>query len=361
VLDDALTAAPTTGIGEVPRWELYRLLSDPLRMRMLALVAVEELAVGELAELLGEGQPKVSRHGAALRDAGLVSARRNGTWVLLKLAPTVASDAVVSDALSAGMKLVTDDGTRARVDGIVRSRDDKAREYFARAQRGPAASAEGGLPRELLAYAAALGPLISPRALAVDAGTGDGALLDILSPIFTRVVAVDRSEAQLAAARSRAAARGMTNVDFVQSELDGGPVESVVKTLAPRGADVVFASRVLHHAPKPGRAVRALAGLLRAPSASTEGGALVILDYAPHEDLAMKEAQADLWLGFDEAELSELAREARMTGIQVTRIPPQLRGDGPDAHLEWTVLFGRRGAHHLWTETSSPPNERGLP
>ena len=61
--------------GDVPRWELYRLLSDPVRVRLLALVSLEELAVGELAELLNEGQPKVSRHGAALRDAGLVLAR----------------------------------------------------------------------------------------------------------------------------------------------------------------------------------------------------------------------------------------------------------------------------------------------
>ena len=122
---DALPApAPAaTSVSQVPRWELYRLLSDPVRVRLLALADLEELAVGELAELLGEGQPKVSRHAAALRDAGLVTARRNGTWVLLKLAPGVASDPVVGDALSAGRKLVEEEGLLPRVEAVVRARE----------------------------------------------------------------------------------------------------------------------------------------------------------------------------------------------------------------------------------------------
>ena len=85
------------------RWELYRLLADPVRPRLLALSSVEELGVGELADLLREGQPKISRHAAALRDAGLLVARRQGTWTLLRLAPGAAADPVVADAVSAGL------------------------------------------------------------------------------------------------------------------------------------------------------------------------------------------------------------------------------------------------------------------
>ncbi|MBL8743080.1 MAG: hypothetical protein JNK04_18350 [Myxococcales bacterium] len=83
--------------------------------------------------------------------------------------------------------------------------------------------------------------------------------------------------------------------------------------------------------------------LLRRETESKQGGALVLLDYAPHEDLAMKEAQADLWLGFDAAELESFAREAGLLAPRVTRLPRPFRGEGPDAHLDWLSLFARRG------------------
>lgn len=316
--------------ADVPRCELYRLLSDPVRVRLLALAEAEELGVGELAELLGEGQPKISRHGAALRDAGLVTAKRNGTWVLLRLADSARTDPVVKDALEAGRRALQRDGTLAKVEEIVRARDDKAREYFA---RSAARLSHAGLPREIGAYLVALRPLLAAHHLAVDAGTGDGSLLDVLSPLFDRVVAVDRSSAQLATARAHASRGGLANVDFVESELDGEAARAAVRARSARGADVVFASRVLHHAPKPAAAVKALASLL-AP-----GGAFVVLDYAPHEDLALKESQADLWLGFSDDELSRYAESAGLvTSAPSASIPKPFRGEGPDAHLEWRVF-----------------------
>src|SRR5262245_2761976 len=80
------------------RWQLYRLLSEPARLRVLALAAEEELALGELAELLEESQPNVSRHAGPLRQAGLLAERRQGTRTLVRLAPAAALDPVVSDA-----------------------------------------------------------------------------------------------------------------------------------------------------------------------------------------------------------------------------------------------------------------------
>src|SRR5215467_5473748 len=124
-----------TANGAAARWELYRLLAEPVRPRLLALAAAEELAVGELAELLREGQPKVSRHAAALRDAGLLVARRQGTWTLLRLASGADSDAVVADAVAAGLASCRADGTLARVDEVILARDEATREFFARGGR----------------------------------------------------------------------------------------------------------------------------------------------------------------------------------------------------------------------------------
>ncbi len=97
------------------RWQLYRLLSDPFRLRLLALAAEEELALGELADLLGESQPNLSRHAAPLRQAGLLAERRQGTRTLVRLDAAAKSDPVVCDALAAGRALCEKDGSLARI------------------------------------------------------------------------------------------------------------------------------------------------------------------------------------------------------------------------------------------------------
>src|ERR1700690_340931 len=106
------------------RWELYRLLADPVRPRLLALTSTEELGVGELAELLREGQPKISRHAAALRDAGLLTARRQGAWPPPRLAAGAGAGAVVAAAVAAGLSSCRSDGPLARVEEVMRARDE---------------------------------------------------------------------------------------------------------------------------------------------------------------------------------------------------------------------------------------------
>jgi SAM-dependent methyltransferase len=198
-------------------------------------------------------------------------------------------------------------------------------------------------PAEIGAYLAALAPLLPHRGLALDAGTGDGRLLEVLAPIYERVVAIDRSEAQLSHARERVAARRLANVTFVCGELDGRELSRAVGlggaggSRHGGGADAVFASRVLHHAPQPSRVVAQLASVCAA------GGSLIVLDYARHDDESMRE-QADAWLGFEAAELRRFARAAGLVDARVTSIPAPLCGDGPDKHLPWQVMVARKAA-----------------
>jgi ArsR family transcriptional regulator len=324
------------------RGELYRLLSDPVRLRLLALASVEELGVGELAELLREGQPKISRHAAALRDAGLIAARKQGTWTLIRLSPTATEDPVIADAVGAGLASCRADGTLARVDEVLYARDTDTLEFFGRFGR----PGRVGPPAELGAYLAAFAPLLPHRRVAVDAGTGDGALLEVLSPIFERVLAFDRSEAQVSLARERIRRRDMSNVSLHGGEVDSPAIHAALAGLAsPQdGADVVFASRLLHHAPVPARAVNALARLARAPSPGDRGGAVAILDYEAHDDPALREREADLWLGFEPAELRRLATAAGLVDLHWQRLPAAWQGEGPDRHLHWQLLVGFRGA-----------------
>ncbi|HEX6245824.1 MAG TPA: helix-turn-helix domain-containing protein, partial [Polyangiales bacterium] len=170
------------------RWELYRLLGEPVRLRLLALAAEEELAIGELAELLREGQPNVSRHVAPLKKAGLLQVRKHGTRVLARLSELAERDAVVQDGVDAGRRLCEADGSMARVAEVLAQRDEGAREFFGEAR----AADPSELPSELPAYLTALAPALTGRKLAVDAGTGAGMVLDVLAPLFEQVIAIDR-------------------------------------------------------------------------------------------------------------------------------------------------------------------------
>ena len=313
------------------RWELYRVLGEPVRLRLLALGAVEELSVGELSELLAENQSNVSRHLAALRKLGLLQERRQGTRVLVRLRPEVAAEAVVSDALQAGRALCSAEGVFERLPALIQHRDSAAREFF---RRGSAAPDEETLPSELPAYLAAISWLLPRRELAVEVGTGDGRLLEVLAPLFERVVAIDREQAQLERAAQRMAARGHKHVELLCAELSN---EAGVRDLPVLGrADVVFASRVVHHAPRPSDAVLALAALAK------PGGSLLILDYDAHEDEHMREEQADLWLGFTATELLGFVTEAGLVRAAVHRLPQEFHPVGPDAHLTWHVLLAQK-------------------
>ncbi|MFO0680206.1 MAG: metalloregulator ArsR/SmtB family transcription factor [Polyangiaceae bacterium] len=322
--DDAATSEPT----KAKRWELYRVLSEPVRLRLLALTAEEELAIGELAELLDESQPNVSRHAAPLRQSGLLAVRKEGTRTFLRLADASKSDAVVADAVTSGRALCHSDGSLRRIESVLRARELPTREFFSRDDSG--SFALSGAPA-IGAYLAALATLIADRSLAVDVGTGDGSLLDVLAPTFTKVVAVDREETQLARARQRVQMRGYSNVVTVAGDLESKELRKILG----EGASVVFASRVLHHAPRPAQELVRLAKLVK------PGGHVIVLDYARHDDESMR-AEADLWLGFAEADLVRFAEGAGLVSAHVFPIDDPLRGPGRDGHLPWHVLTARK-------------------
>lgn len=309
------------------RCQLYRLLSDPTRLRLLALAGEEELSVGELAELLDESQPNVSRHTAQLRQAALLVDRRQGARTLVHLGHEVTRDAVVADALEAGRRLCRDDGSLARVGEIVAKRDHRTREFFERAGGRPA-DVEGDIPAYLQAFA----PLLSDRDLAVDAGTGDGALLDVLAPLFRKVIAFDRSAVQLDAARQRKVRRGYRNVELIEEPIGSERVLGRVGA----GADLVACSRVLHHAPRPRRMVQELAALLK------PGGRVLLIDYARHEDEALRERQADVWMGFTAEEMLAFAREAGLVRAAVSKLDGVCPRCGEDAHIPRLCLIAFR-------------------
>ncbi|MDB4954822.1 MAG: Transcriptional regulator, ArsR family / Methyltransferase fusion [Myxococcales bacterium] len=300
-----------------PRANLFRLLGDEDRLRLLALCAEEELTVGELASLLGESQPQVTKKSQPLREVGLLSARRDGTRTLLK--SFVAADPVIDAALEEGRALCSKDGSLARIASIVAQREELSRRFFDEAM--PTGEPAPIQDNELLGWLPLLAPLLPRRVLAIDVGTGEGTLLPLLSPLYDRVVAVDRSPARLARCGARIAAMGLSNVRLREGDVeDPGLAEDIAQR---GGADLVVMARVLHHAARPQDGITAATRLLR------DGGHLVVVDYLPHDDEAMRE-QGDVWLGFEPQKLRGWLEEA---GLEIIAIHPLVSPQRPALQL----------------------------
>jgi ArsR family transcriptional regulator len=355
------------------RADLFRLLGDEDRLRLLALCAEEELTVGELAFLLGESQPQVTKKSQPLREAGLLVARRDGTRTLLKVdaerigrkddrpsrkragddvahdargilltgsaGPTTPHDPVIDAALEEGRSLCNKDGSLAKVARIVAQREELSRRLF----EAPAGELEPApsLDASLLAWAPLLAPLLPGHALAVDIGTGEGTLLPLLSPLYDRVIAVDRSAARLARCAARIASWGLPNVRLREGSVDDAALaEEILRfTHDPHrdrrgegaqgdrrgeavpgqrgGADLVVMARVLVHASRPQDAIASATRLLR------PGGHLAIVDYLPHDDESLRE-QGHVWLGFEPSKLRSWLEAARLIPLAVHPFPQPL-------------------------------------
>jgi ArsR family transcriptional regulator len=287
------------------RADLFRLLGDEDRLRLLALCCEEELTVGELATLLGESQPQITKKTQPLREVGLLAARRDGTRTLLRA--DVAADPVIDAALAEGRTLCSKDGSLAKVASVVAQREELSRRLFEVPAGEPAAAPAADAT--LLAWAPLLVPLLPGHALAVDIGTGEGALLPLLSPLYERVIAVDRSAARLARCGARIASWGLPNVRLREGSADD---PALVEEVTSRGgADLVVMARVLVHASRPQDAISAATRLVRA------GGHLAIVDYLPHEDEALRE-QGHVWLGFEPPKLRGWLEAAKLEPLAST-------------------------------------------
>lgn len=293
-----------------PRVDLFRLLGDEDRLRLLALCAEEELTVGELASLLGESQPQITKKSQPLREVGLLSARRDGTRTLLR--SHLDADVIIDAALAEGRALCSKDGSLAKVAAIVAAREELSRRFFDGIGLADAPVETDVAPRadaELLGWLPLFAPLLPGRALAIDVGTGEGTLLPLLSPLYERVIAVDRSPARLARCAARISSLGLPNVRLREGDVeDAGLAEEIGQR---GGADLVVMARVLHHAARPQDAITAATRLLR------PGGHLIVVDYLPHDDESMRE-QGDVWLGFEPAKLRTWFDSAALAAITVS-------------------------------------------
>jgi ubiquinone/menaquinone biosynthesis C-methylase UbiE/biotin operon repressor len=272
-----------------------RVLGDINRLRMLLLLAREELSVAELQEILGMGQSTISTHLAQLKHAGLVQDRRAGKniWYQAKSKGEVLSQLLAS-LQQAPEELPEAEHDHAALDLVLRKRQDKTRAFFD--------DMAGRLGREYVpgrswkSIAEALLQLLPPMVVA-DLGAGEGAFSLLLAQRAQQVIAVDNSDRMVELGSALAKKTGVTTLEYRKGDLEAVPI-------ADGSVDLALFSQSLHHALHPARAVGEAWRILR------PGGRIAILDLVQHRFAEARELYADVWLGFSEVELEKLLTKA---------------------------------------------------
>ena len=307
--------------------EILRAAGEPTRLRMLALLAREELSVLELCRILDQSQPRVSRHLKLLAEAGLVQRFPDGAWVFYRLAASGAARAMVDQALAL---IQPDDAVTARdasrLAEVETERSSEAAAYFARnaARWDEIRSlyvAEADVEAGIIAAAGEgeLGRL-------VDLGAGTGRMLTLLGSRASRAVGLDLSQQMLNIARANVAGAGLNVVELRHGDI-------FATGLPDAAADLVTVHQVLHYLGDPATAV-AEAARLTAP-----GGRLVIVDFAPHTLEFLREQHQHRRLGFSDEEILRWMAAGGLDGA-VTSTLPTATGEGLTVKI-WT---GRRAA-----------------
>lgn len=288
---------------------LFRLLADEARLRLLRLLRSERLNVSELTDVLGIAQSGVSRHLRLLKDAGLVTEEREGGFTYFRLADDLQESRNGFGPLRALLDTQFDamrDTPRVREDDARFQEVLRLRKENFEAHAGPDTKRTGQLVpgRSWAAWARALGHLLPPLDVA-DLGCGEGYLTVEAARWAQRVIAVDRSPDVLARARALARRRRVTNITWKRGEIENVP-------LADAAVDVAVLSQALHHAADPAKALAEAARITRA------GGKVLVLDLRRHQETWVRTRLGDRWLGFEDAELKTLLKDAGLGGVTLS-------------------------------------------
>ena len=310
--------------------EVLRAAAEPTRLRILALLSREELAVLELTRILGQSQPRVSRHLKLLADAGLVERFPDGAWVFYRLAAAGPARSVVDQALaliSPGDATLLRDSERLVV--VSAERAGEAASYFAEnAERWDEIrslyTSESAVEAAILAAAGE-----GPFERLVDLGAGTGRMLTLLGHRAKGAVGLDLSRQMLNIARGNVAAAGLAACELRHGDILG-------TGLADGAADLVVVHQVLHYLGEPAAAVTEAARLV-AP-----GGRLLIVDFAPHDLEFLRAEHRHRRLGFFDDEMDRWLAASGLGEVETIALPPPASGG-----LTVKIWSARRAADRI--------------
>jgi ubiquinone/menaquinone biosynthesis C-methylase UbiE len=285
-----------------------RALADPTRLRITMLIRQLELSVGEVVQILGQSQPRVSRHIRILDEAGIADRHKEGSWVFLRPGPAILCGQL--EPLLAASDMA--DNRRAQRDleklGEVRAaRAEMAADYFARH------ASEWDSLRSLHVAEAeveqAMADILatSPIGRALDIGTGTGRMIELFARQAESFAAIDNSAEMLRLARAKIASINLPKAQMERLDIRLGDFNQL--PLEDEAFDTVLLHQVLHYAQAPERAI-AEASRVLAP-----GGRLMIVDFASHDREELRTVHAHSRLGFSD---ESIERALGLVGLRLT-------------------------------------------
>ncbi|RVT40260.1 ArsR/SmtB family transcription factor [Sphingobium algorifonticola] len=291
--------------------DLFHALGDPTRLRIVHLLRAMELAVGEIAQVVGQSQPRVSRHVRILVEAGLVERRKEGNWVFLalsraeRLVPLFAMFHAVTPSDGEALWQAAD---LARLAAVRSDRARAADAYFAQhAEEWDAIRslhvAEGEVERAMQAMlgGGSIGHM-------VDIGTGTGRMIQLFGEAADHVTAIDRSPDMLRLARAKLPDDAGDRYRLLMGDFADLP-------LADASADTVIFHQVLHYAQAPDAVIAEAARVLRAD------GRLLIADFAPHQREELRVRDQHARLGFSDAQMHVWFADAGLEMVDERTLP----------------------------------------
>ena len=297
-----------------------RALSDPTRLRIVALLEKDELSVNELQEITRMGQSRISTHLGLLLDSGLVQSRREGKRTFYKLNPGNGDAGEFIQLAIRGAKEVAEHGgDQINLKRILNRRREQAQVYFN--QVAGRFDRVYGPGRSWQAFGHLLLRVLPPLVVA-DLGSGEGLLSELLARRSKKVIAVDNSEKIVAFGAAKAKKNGLKNLEFRLGDLENPPID-------PESVDLVILSQALHHAAEPNKAVAGAYKILK------PGGQVMILDLLKHQFERAPELYGDRWLGFAESDLQQWLEQSGFKKIEISVVA---REEQPP-HFE-TLLAG---------------------
>ena len=292
--------------------EALRAAGEPTRLRVLSLLAGEELSVMEMSRILDQSQPRVSRHLKLMTDAGLIERFPDGARVYYRL----SHDAQARRLIDTVLDILAEDAGEAdhrRLDEVRKDREEAAASYFE--QVAPQWDRLRSLSVSESAVEAALEKAVGPGPFerVVDLGTGSGRMLTLFGKKAKMSVGLDLSQNMLNIARTNVTKAGVEQVELRHGDI-------FATRLPAASADLVIVHQVLHYRSDPSAAVAEAARLV------SPNGRLVIIDFAPHDFEHMREAHQHRRLGFADSEINGWLLDGGLTPSAPIALPHDAEG-----------------------------------
>lgn len=285
---------------------VLKALGESTRLRIVLLLAERELTVKDLTVILGQSQPRISRHLKLLHEAGAIERYREGSWVYFRLAEAPWITAVLSGFDRSDAEHGRD---LDRLDLLRAEQATQAHAYFERN------AGDWDRLRSLYVDEQAVDVAIDNAigaqeiGLMVDLGTGTGHVLELLAGRYQRALGIDVNKSMLNYARARLDQQRDSHAQVRHGDLYNLSIEDAC-------ADLVVMHQVLHYLSDPAAAIREASRILR------PGGRLLVVDFAPHDLDYLREEFAHQRLGFSDDQMSGWLRDAQMQTMTNTTLAP---------------------------------------